>query len=85
MAFNTPTKSSKNQFVARLISKKTAKTASWVNLTDEFARNIFGCEVKDITATMALDILPNMFNSPYLEIAVTDLTTELTVVSPEEY
>ena len=86
MAFNNSTQAkNKNQFVARLISRKSGKTASWINVTDEFSKTVFGAELRDVTAEDALVKLPALFNNQYLEVAITDLTAELTVVEVTEY
>lgn len=85
MAFNTTTSKNKNQFVARLVSKKTGKTASWVNLTDEFSRSVFGKELQDVTAQEAEEVLPKLFDNNYLEVAITDLTAEVEKVDPTEF
>ncbi len=87
MSFATKSSKStnKNLFVARQVSKKTGKTASWLNLTEEFARTVFGCELKLVTAEQAMEKLPTIYETAFLEVAVTDLTLSIEVVSPEDY
>jgi len=86
MAFNsTNTSKNKNQFVARQVSRKSGKTASWINLTDEFSRNVFGSELSMVTAQQAMEVLPKLYSNDYLKVAITDLTEEVKVVDPTEF
>ena len=75
----------KNQFVARLVSRKTARTVSWINLTDEFSRSVLGVELKLVTAEKAQEVLPRLFGNDFLEVVITDLTKELEIVEPSEF
>jgi hypothetical protein len=87
MAFNKSTSNqSKNQFVARLVSKKTGSTISWVNLTDEFARRVFAvAKVSEVTAEMAEDTLPMLLENDYVEVKIADLTLELEAISAKDF
>jgi len=86
MGFETNKSSAnKNQFVARLVSKKTGKTASWINLTDEFSRTVFGTELKDVTAEIAEPKLVAVFSNQFLDVIVKDLTAEIVTVEATEF
>ena len=75
MAFNKDSKTkSKMQFTARLVSKKTGAMVSWLNLTDDFARKVFGVQrVDELTAEQVESTLPALLDNAFVEVAVTDL------------
>ena len=75
----------KNLFVARLTSKSSGKTISWINLTEEFARKVFACELKLVTAEMAITTLPSLMNNDFMVVEVTDLTEAIEVVPATEF
>lgn len=85
MAFNTATSTNKNQFVLRLVSRRTGDTASWVNLTESFCNKVFGKEIKNITPAEALEKLPPYYESKYLALEITDLTAEKRVIDITEF
>jgi len=86
MAFNTSkSTSNRNNFVAYLASKKTGKVVSWINLTDTFARQVFGTELKNITAEEAEAVLPGLLGNDYVEVHITDTTAELVTVDATEF
>lgn len=75
----------KNLFVARLVSKSSGKTVSWINLTEEFARKVFACELKLVTAEQATKVLPPLMENDFLTVEVTDLTADVEVVPATEF
>lgn len=87
MAFTSSTQSkNKNQVVLSMVSKKTGKAVSWSNLVDSFARSVFGCEVHEVTKEMLLEKnIPAMYETPFLEMHITDTTAEPVQINPEEY
>ena len=87
MAFETANKNTnKNKVVLSMVSKATNKTASWVNLTDTFARNVCGCEVKEVTADILIEKnVPAMYETKLLKLHITDVTVEPEVISPENF
>ena len=87
MAFdNSKNKSAnKNLFVARLVSVKSGKTISWINITEEFARKVFGVELKLVTAEEALSVLPSLLGNDNVTVEVTDLTADIEVVDATEF
>lgn len=86
MAFDNKTKSTnKNLFVARLVSVKSGKTISWINITEEFARKVFGVELKLVTAEEALSVLPSLLGNDNVTVEVTDLTADIEVVDATEF
>jgi len=86
MTFNTNTTAkSPFQFTARLVSKKTGKTATFINIVDEYSRAIFGVEAKKVSAKEAIEILPKHFGNDHFEVVITDLTETPTIITPEEY
>ena len=87
MAFeNSKTKNkNKNLFVARLASKATGKTISWINLTEEFARKVFACELRLITAEQAETILPPLMSNEFMIVEITDTTAAIEVVPATEF
>jgi hypothetical protein len=87
MAFNenTAVKRNKNQYVARLVSKKSGKTVSWINVTPEFSRSVFGEEPQNVTAQQALDVLPKVLTNDFVEVSVTDITAEQPTVEATEF
>lgn len=82
MAFNSNTTktSNKNLFVGRLVSKATGKTVSWINLTEEFSRKVFGCELADVTAQQAEETLPQILENQYIAVEITDVTAGIVKV-----
>jgi len=86
MAFQTNKQASKNQIVLSMVSKKSGKHASWVHLTEGFCRDTMQCEPKEVTIEMIMSKnIPAMYETPWLEMHVKDLTAELVAVNPEEY
>lgn len=86
MAFDSKKKSdNKNLFIARLVSAKSGKTISWINITEEFARKVFGCELKLVTPTQAHDVLPGLLGNDNVTVEITDLTAEIEVVTATEF
>ena len=84
-AFNANSSKSKSMAVARLVSKKTGHTISWINLTEQFAKAVFGQEVKNVSAEAMLTTLPSLFNNDFVEVMVTDLTKELEPIPVSEF
>ena len=83
---NSKSKSTnKNLFVARLVSKATGKTISWINLTEEFSRKVFACELRLVTAEQALTTLPALMANDFMTVEVTDLTEAIEVVPATEF
>ena len=85
-SFETTSDKAQNQFVARLVSKKSGKTVAFVNIVDQFARDVFGTkDIETITADEVTDILKPLVDKGLLELAVTDVTAELEVVDATDY
>ena len=83
--FNAKSKN-KNQFAARLVSKKTGAMVSWVHITDEFSRKVFGASsASEVTAVQAIATLPSLFENTYVECAITDLTAQIEPVNATDY
>ena len=73
-------------FTARLVSKKTGAMASWIHLTDDFARKVFGVsKVSEITAEQAEEVLPGLMGNEFLEVKITDLMAELEPIAATEF
>lgn len=86
MASFTNTKAAnKAMAVARLVSKKTGHTISWVNLTEQFAKAVFACEVKNVSAEDMQRVLPKLFENDFVEVMVTDLTEELRAIPATDF
>ena len=84
--FNANKSKNKNQFAARLVSKKTGAMVSWVHITDEFSRKVFGvANVAEVTAVQAIATLPSLLENTFVECAITDLTAQLDPVSATDY
>jgi len=81
MAFNSSTNTNKNQFVARMVSRSSGKSACWINLTETLCRTVFATDLPNITATQALEKLPPLFNNDLLEVVITDLTKETATIT----
>ena len=85
-AFNANAKKSKNQFAARLVSVKTGAMVSWVHITDEFARKVFGAaNVAEVTAEQAEAVMPGLLGNEMVSCVVTDLTIERDPIPVSEY
>ena len=86
MSFRRPSENkNKNLFAARLTSVNTGKAISWLNLTPEFSRKVFGCELKDVTYKDALETLPALIDNDYCKVEITDLQSEIEVVKATEF
>lgn len=86
MAFNQAQNKSKNQFAARMVSNKTQATISWVHITDDFARKVFGvANATEVTAEQAEATLPDLLNSERASVLVTDMTADREPISPLEF
>ena len=88
MAFEKTSKSSesKNQFTAMLHSVKTDKGITFVNLTPEFVRAVFGVRsLEEVTAEEAQEKLPTLLDSDKVYVKIYDLTTEKPVVDVTDY
>lgn len=86
MAFNKATSKPKNQFSARLVSNKTNATVSFVNITDDFSRKIFGvANATEVTAEQAEEILPGLLGNERIACIITDTTSEIQTVPLDEY
>ena len=76
----------KNQFVARMVSKKTGAMVNWVHITDDFARKVFGANIaSEVTSKQAEETLPLLLNNDYVECVITDLTLERDPIKPTEF
>ena len=84
-SFNQTSSKNKALAVARLISRTSGHTISWVNLTSSFSRAVFKAEPHEVTAKQMLEKLPALLNNQYVEVAVTDYTAELEAIDPMEY
>ena len=87
MGFNQDNKNTnKNQVVLSMVSKETGKTASWVNLTDTFARSVCKCEVIEVTEAILLEKnVPAIYETKYLELHIKDTTKELETIDPTQF
>jgi hypothetical protein len=87
MAFQSKSgTTSKSAFAARLVSKKTGSTVSWINITDQFARAVFAeAKAIDVTAEQAEAVLPELLENEYVEVAITDLTAELDPIKATDF
>ena len=87
MAFETKTNNSnKNKVVLSMVSKATGKTASWVNLTDTFARNVCGCEVKEVTLDLLIaKNVPSMYETKLFHLHMVDATIAPVQIAVEAY
>lgn len=84
--FNANKNKNKNQFAARLVSVKTGAMVSWVHITDEFARKVFGAaNATEVTAEQATVTLPSLLGNEFVECAITDLTIERDPIAATEY
>ena len=85
-SFTANNTKSKNQFTARVISKKTGAMLGWFHPVDELARKLIGVStVSEITPIQALSKLPQFFDNDLVELAITDLTADQEVVEPTAY
>jgi len=72
------TSKNRNQFVAQMVSTTTGDQAGFFNMSDVMARKSFGVRsVADVTYEQALEKLPLILNSHYLEVVVTNPEAEL--------
>ena len=87
MAFQSKSGStSKAAFAARLVSKKTGATVSWINITDQFARAVFAeAKAIDVSAEQAEEVLPTLLENEYVEVVITDLTAELDAIDAKDF
>jgi hypothetical protein len=87
MAFQSKSGSvSKAAFAARLVSKKTGATISWVNITDQFSRAVFAvAKATEVTAEEAEAVLPGILNNDFVEVVITDLTAELDPIDAKDF
>jgi len=87
MAFDrNGTTKSKNQFAARILSRKTDSMVCWAHVTDDVARRLFGVmNVAEIPYAAAAEKLPVLLDNERTYIVVTDMTASLEPVSVEEY
>lgn len=76
----------KNMFTARLVSVKTGAMVSWVHITDDFARKVFGVmNASEVTAQQAEETLPSLLGNEFVAVKVTDLTAELDPIAATEF
>lgn len=86
VSFEQASDKAQNQFVARLVSKKSGKTVAFINIVDQFARDVFGTkDIETITADEVVEKLVPLIDKGLLEVAVTDVTAELEVVDSTDY
>lgn len=87
MAFNNEVKAvRKNLFTARVVSKKTGAMVSWIHITDDFARKVFGClTASEVTAEQAATALPALMDNDMVEIKITDLVADVAQVAATDY
>lgn len=87
MAFEKQTKAAnKNMFTARLVSVKTGAMVSWVHITDDFSRKVFGVmKASEVTAQQAEETLPTLLNNEFVEVKITDMTADLEPISATEF
>lgn len=87
MAFNTnKTDKNKNQFTARLMSRKAEAMLTWINIPDALARNVFGVRtIEEITFKQAKDKLPGIFDNERSYVVVSDPSAEIEIVDTKEY
>lgn len=86
MAFNKATSKPRNQFSARLVSNRTNATVSFVNITDDFARKIFGAaNATEVTAEQAEEVLPGLLGNERVACLITDTTADIQTVPLDEY
>lgn len=77
---------SKNQFSARILSKKTDAMVGWFHTTDDTARKLFGVNsVQEITYAEAVAKLPLILDNERTYVAITDMTAEIEVVAADEF
>ena len=77
---------SRNQFIARTVSRKTGRMIAWVHPVDDFVRSVVGvASVEEMTAQQAQAILPRFYENDLVELVITDLTAEREVIAPEEF
>jgi len=89
MAFN-PSKSSsketKDQFTAVIHSVKSDKGITFVNLTQEFVKNVFGVRNREeVTAEQAEEVLPTLLGNDKVYVKIYDLTAEHKTIAVEDY
>jgi len=86
MGFEKKQNTNKNAVVLSMVSKATGSTASWVNLTDTFARKVCGCEVKDVTIEILIERnVPAHYNTELLELHMVDTTVAPTQIAVENF
>ena len=88
MAFKKETKTtdSKNQFTAMLHSVKTDKGITFINLTPEFVKSVFGVRtLEEVTAEQAENTLPGLMDNEKVYVKIYDLTAERPIVDASEY
>ena len=86
MAFEQKTTQSKNQFAARIMSRKTDNMVCWAHVTDDTARKLFGVKsVAEIPYAAAAETLPQILDNERTYVVITDMTADLQVISPEEF
>ena len=86
MAFKTEKTDTKNQFTAMLHSVKTDKGITFVNLTPEFVKSVFGVRsLEEVTAEQALNVLPGLLDNDKVYVKIYDNTVEREVVDASEY
>ena len=76
----------KNMFTARLVSVKTGAMVSWVHITDDFARKVFGVmKASEVTAEQAEETLPSLLGNEFVAVKITDMTADLEPISATEF
>ena len=87
MAFDKKTSAaSKNMFTARLVSVKTGAMVSWVHITDDFSRKVFGVmKASEVTAEQAEETLPSLLGNDYVAVKITDMTADLEPIAATEF
>jgi len=86
MAFDQNTKKSKNQFSARIVSKKTDEMAGWFHMTDNMARKVFGVtSVTEVTYAAAAEKLPQILDNERTSVIITDMTGEIVTVDVADF
>jgi len=86
MAFKTDKSESKNQFTAMLHSVKTDKGITFINLTPEFVKSVFGVRtLEEVTPDQALNVLPKLMDNEKVYVKIYDNTAEREVIDAEDY
>jgi len=87
MAFNKQqSQKSKNQFAARIMTKKNDNMVCWAHLTDDMARRVFGVSnVTEITYAAAAEKLPQLLDNERTYVAISDMTAAVEVVDINDF